>query len=130
MIRLVLVVARRDEDKAIPRSVFQAFAKSGLINLMVLHVAKSSDLMYPMPCGLTPETCDAFHELIVTDEVLVAVPRNPWLGRPAAVVWGGRDRRLRGLTAACWFLSLSSAGVAAGARHGRCLPGWESVFRP
>jgi hypothetical protein len=47
---------------------FPVVAQSGLINLMVLHVTKPEDLVYPLPCGLTRETTDVFHELIVVDE--------------------------------------------------------------
>ncbi len=60
-----------DEAKMLPRSVFVDFAKSGLLNMVVMHTMKEGDNVYPFPIGLTLSTLDVFHELIAVDEVRI-----------------------------------------------------------
>ena len=57
-----------DEQKSIPKSVFQEFAKSGLANTVCGPILQPQDITYSLPCGLTAKTFDVFHELIIVDE--------------------------------------------------------------
>jgi alkylation response protein AidB-like acyl-CoA dehydrogenase len=57
-----------DEQKSIPKEVFVEFAKSGLANTVCGPILKPEDITYPLPCGLTANSFDVFHELIIVDE--------------------------------------------------------------
>eukprot|EP00455_Lapot_gusevi_P041972 TRINITY_DN492_c0_g1_i1.p1 TRINITY_DN492_c0_g1~~TRINITY_DN492_c0_g1_i1.p1 ORF type:complete len:461 (+),score=209.55 TRINITY_DN492_c0_g1_i1:75-1385(+) len=57
-----------DENKQIPKEMFVKIAQSGLLPTVVGPILKAEDITYPLPCGLTHNTFDAFHEMIVIEE--------------------------------------------------------------
>lgn len=57
-----------DEARRLPREMFIKAAKAGILGAVVHHVPK--DLYpYPLPGGVKPEDFDAFHHVIVMDEL-------------------------------------------------------------
>eukprot|EP00455_Lapot_gusevi_P041973 TRINITY_DN492_c0_g1_i10.p1 TRINITY_DN492_c0_g1~~TRINITY_DN492_c0_g1_i10.p1 ORF type:complete len:462 (+),score=178.81 TRINITY_DN492_c0_g1_i10:81-1388(+) len=92
-----------DENKELPRQVFVECAKAGLLPPCVGPILKSQDLTYPLPCGLTPETFDVFHEIVVVDEfarsgsggVLWSLFAGLAIGLPPVMLFGNDQLRER-----------------------------------
>ncbi|KAI8144039.1 acyl-CoA dehydrogenase/oxidase [Fennellomyces sp. T-0311] len=57
-----------DEAKSLPREVFIKAAKAGILGAIV-HKAPEEYYPYPLPAGISPKDFDAFHRVIVFDEL-------------------------------------------------------------
>ncbi|KAL9551022.1 hypothetical protein PS6_005211 [Mucor atramentarius] len=56
------------KEKALPRSIYEKAAKAGILAACVGHV-ESEYVPYELPGGVKPEDFDAFHHIIVADEL-------------------------------------------------------------
>lgn len=57
-----------DEAKSIPKEVFQKAAKIGIL-AAACHHAPPELIPYGYPAGIKPEEWDAFHNVVVVDEL-------------------------------------------------------------
>ena len=57
-----------DEAKKVPKEVFIKAAQAGILGASVQNEDPSL-FPYPLPAGVKPEEFDAFHRLIVVDEL-------------------------------------------------------------
>ncbi|EPB90036.1 acyl-CoA dehydrogenase [Mucor circinelloides 1006PhL] len=58
-----------DEAKKIPSELFIKAAKAGILGAVVSFGGEAKYLPYPLPAGIPLEEWDAFHSVIVTDEL-------------------------------------------------------------
>lgn len=57
-----------DEAKALPREIYEKAAKAGILSSVVGHV-DAEYVPYELPGGVAPNDFDAFHHIIVADEL-------------------------------------------------------------
>lgn len=57
-----------DENKAMPVEIYEKAAKAGILGSVVGHVP-AEYVPYELPGGVKPEDFDAFHHIIVADEL-------------------------------------------------------------
>lgn len=57
-----------DEAKALPREIYEKAAKAGILASVVGHVDEQY-VPYGLPGGVPPAEFDAFHHIIVADEL-------------------------------------------------------------
>lgn len=57
-----------DEAKALPREIYEKAAKAGILSSVVGHV-DAEYVPYELPGGVAPDDFDAFHHIIVADEL-------------------------------------------------------------
>ena len=92
-----------DENKAVPMSLLKAFAEDGLLALSTGPILTKNLITYPLPCGLTVDTFDVFHELVFLDElsrcgsggVLWALLEGSSIGLPPIILFGSEAMKKR-----------------------------------
>jgi hypothetical protein len=90
----------------LPKELFTNFAKAGLMAMAIGPAClKEKYLPYPLPSGITMQNYDAFHELIVLDEVarcgsggvLWGLMEGLIIGLPPVILFGGAHLQDKGI---------------------------------